>query len=146
MTAPATTPRVARSPRPVQAATRILVVSEDPFFIEEANAVLSCAGARVVGCLGPAHTDCDLCVKGSCAFASSVAVVLVDSPRSGTFRYHTVGIPAGEYAEALQRHHPETHVMLCGAPVGSAGPTGEIARATDRHQALYVLTRLLRRD
>lgn len=35
---------------------RALVVSEDPYFIEEAAAVLAHVGGRVIGCLGPAHT------------------------------------------------------------------------------------------
>jgi hypothetical protein len=127
-----------------RATTDIIVVSEDPYFIEEANAVLSRVGARVIGCLGPAHTDCDLYDKRLCALAGHAAIAIVDSPRSGTFRYHTVEYASGEYAEALQRRHPEAHVILWGAPVGGAGPTGEIATTETRRQALSVLTRLLR--
>jgi hypothetical protein len=140
----ATAVRVPPSVERPRKENRVLVVSEDPFFIEEARAVLSCCGARVIGCLGPAHSDCDLYVKGSCALAASAAVAVVDAPRSGAFRYHHVDIGAAEYGEALQHRHPETHIILCGGREGSVGPTGEIAVTKERHEALYVLTRMLR--
>lgn len=123
---------------------KVLVVSEDPYFIDEANAVLRCVGARTIGCLGPAHTDCDLYVEGFCPLAGSADFVIVDSPTSGRFTYHSVEIPSGEYAEALQRRYPGAFVVLCGAPVGASGPTGETAVAADRNRALFVLTRILR--
>ncbi|HYI46451.1 MAG TPA: hypothetical protein VE174_13420 [Actinomycetota bacterium] len=124
--------------------TRVLLVTEDPFFIEEARGVLELAGARVVSCLGPAHTACNLYARGSCPLAQRSDIALVDSSAEGEFRYHSTAIPSGEYAEGLQRNHPGAHVLLCGAAIGSAGPTGEVATTEDRQQALLVLTRLLR--
>jgi hypothetical protein len=125
-------------------ATRILLVTEDPYFIQETTAVLEWSGAKVISCLGPAHTDCYLYDKGSCPLARSVDIALVDSPQDGEFRYHATEIAAGAYAESLQRGHPQTHVVLCGAPEGFSGPTGEVGLVADHRQALFVLTRLLR--
>lgn len=123
---------------------RILLVTEDPYFIQEANAVLSWSGAKVTSCLGPAHTECELDRRGRCPLAARADMTLVDSPAGGRFRYHTADVGAGEYAERLQRAHPRDHVVLCGAPEGCAGPTGEVATVTTHREALYVLTRLLR--
>jgi len=124
--------------------SRVLLVTEDPFFIEEARVVLEGAGARVISCLGPAHTACNLYARGSCPLAQRSSMALVDSPAGGDFRYHATAISSGEYAEDLQRSHPDTHVLICGAAIGSAGPTGEVTTTEDRQQALFVLTRLLR--
>lgn len=124
--------------------SRILVVSEDPFFVEEARAVLEWTGASVVSCLGPAHARCDLYFKGSCPLARRARIALVDAPTSGRFRYHGNDIQAGRYAEDLQRAHSRTHVFLCGAPLGASGPTGEVAVTPTRSDTLDVLTRLLR--
>ena len=124
--------------------TRVLVVSEDPFFIHEARAVLGCVGGEVLGCTGPARADCYLYQEGSCPLASLSDVVLVDSPSSGEFSYHSTGIAAGDYAEALQASSDGVHVLLAGPPPGSSGGTGRVPIAPDRRSALFVLTRLLR--
>ena len=123
---------------------RVLVVSEDPYFLDEASIVLGYDGVRVVGCLGPAHTACELYVNGSCPLTMHSDVVLVDSPKSGEFRYRLEAVPAGKYAEDLQRRHVGAHVLLCGAPIGRSGPTGEVSVLEDRREALFIITRFLR--
>lgn len=122
---------------------RVLVVSEEPEFITEVFQELALLGIVVVGCCGPVHAVCTLYRKGSCALAFGVDIALVDSPSSGQFSYHGERIASGSYAEYLQREHPEAVVILCGAPVGLSGPTGEVAVAETRTDALRLLERTI---
>ena len=124
----------------LMAGPAVLIVSEDPFFIEEARRSLRPDGHRVVGCLGPSHSSCPLLERGTCPLAEHADFVLVDSPESGEFRYHAFDITAGKYAETLQDHHAATRVLLSGAPVGHSGPTGEVICTEDRTQALSLIT------
>jgi hypothetical protein len=117
----------------------VLLVTEDPFFIEEARSALGSDGIRMVACLGPAHSSCPLLEHGSCSIAEHVGVVLVDSPSTGAFSHHAFSIAAGEYAETLQSHHPSSRVLLSGAPVGHSGPTGEVICTEDRTQSLSLI-------
>lgn len=117
----------------------VLVVSEDPNFIERASVVLETLGARVIGCLGPANAACELFRQGSCALVAHSAAVLVDAPEGGRFRSSQVGVQAGSYAEELKRRHPATQVFLCGID-DTAGPTGEVMCVPDREDGLYLLS------
>lgn len=121
----------------------VLIVSESPEFLAEAHKALRPQGGRVIACLGPAQAPCFLDDRGSCPLAGHCAVVLVDSPPSGVFHHHWLEIPVGIYSERLQRAHPETLVLLVGAPVGSSGPTGEVAGVLDRASALDIVRSLL---
>ena len=123
---------------------RVLVVSEDPLYIESVRSVAAPKGACVVACLGPAASPCILDEKAICSLAETSSIVFVDSPPSGAFRGHRGEIPAGDYAERLQRSHPHTHVVLVDAVAGSVGPTGEVAVVGDRAESLHLLRWILR--
>lgn len=105
----------------------VLVVSEDPAFIERVRGMVDQLGIRVIACLGPAASPCFLEDSGVCPLADGVSVVLVHSPPGGTFRYHWRQIPAAEYAQRLQTAHPGTFVILSSRDEDCSGPTGEIA-------------------
>ncbi|MGI8708921.1 MAG: hypothetical protein ACR2LG_12095 [Actinomycetota bacterium] len=123
---------------------RVLVVSEDPCFIERARAIVGTEGGRLIACLGPTASPCILDEKLVCPLAARTAVALVDAPAGGVFRHHWREIPAGDYAVRLQRAHPQTFVILSVLAVGQAGPTGEVAVGEGRDEALQQLVWLLR--
>ena len=116
--------------------TSVLVVSEDAFFLGAAHGELTRLGARVVGCMGPAQSACELYEHGSCPFAEHADIVIVDAPSTGTFCRGITSIPAGTYASHLASRHPRSLVLLCGAPEGSVGATGEAVGVVDRRTAL----------
>lgn len=117
----------------------VLIVSEDPDFIEETRAVLQSKTAPVISCLGPAQSECELDVGGWCPLASHVGMVIVDAPQNGVFRWHQWELPAGSYASRLARIHPSAFVLLVGAEVGRSGPAGGVAHAADRSEALSII-------
>ncbi len=121
----------------------VLVVSEDPVFIHTASETFRSSGVRVVGCLGPAHSRCILEEHDSCPLADRATIALVDSPATGAFTRYWKVVQSGSYAERLQRSHPDCTVILCGAPEGAAGPTGEVAHATSARSALALLHALV---
>lgn len=134
---------VVESTAPAERKHDVLVVSESPEFVAEAHKALRPSGARVIACLGPAQAPCYLDDEGSCPLAGHCAVVFVDSPPSGVFTCHSLQVQAGAYAERLQRAHPKTLVLLAGAPVGTSGPTGEVAQVADRDSGLDIVRSLL---
>lgn len=105
----------------------VLVVSENPDFIERVRETVSELGVRVIACLGPAASPCFLDDTGTCPLAAGVSVVLVDAPPDGAFRYYWHAVGAADYAERLQRAHPGTFVIVSSRGDTSPGPTGEIA-------------------
>jgi len=115
-----------------QLINNVLVVSEDPGFIVRMQELLRRNGVGVRGCLGPANIPCPLQLEGVCPLAEGTDVVVVDSPRSGTFLYEWSSTPAGDYAERFARAYPELPVILCGAPEGSSGATGEVTHVENR--------------
>ena len=86
----------------------VLVVSEDPQLIHHAFSTLRPYGMKVVGCLGPARGPCKLETDGTCPLALHCSVVLVDSPNSGSFRFHEKAVPVADYAAELAQCHPDT--------------------------------------
>lgn len=133
-----------RSSRPNE--IDVLIVSEDPALIHHASQELRDVGMRVVGCLGPAHSRCKLEDGETCSLARKAHVALVDSPSSGAFICHWKIVPSGDYAKRLQRAHPECKVILCGAPEGSAGASGEVIHAAHTSSALLLLRELAAHD
>jgi len=121
----------------------LLVVSEEPGFIVRMQELLRHDGVEVRGCLGPANNPCSLKLEGICPLAQGADLVLVDSPRSGSFIYEWASMPAGDYAERLSHAHPGRPVILCGAPVGSSGAVGEVTHIENRAAALDFLHVLL---
>lgn len=119
---------------------RILVVTEDPFFIEEVRDRFRPTGSKVMACLGPSQSPCLMEVSGTCTLAEHSSIVVVDSPRSGVFAGRWGMIPAGTYAEKLSQRHPDSFVILAGAPVGLAGATGEVASVRHRAAALDLIS------
>lgn len=117
----------------------VLVVSEDPTIIVEAQRMLGSHGAHVVGCLGPAQTPCVLDDREVCPLAAHTSVAIVDAPATGSFKLHWKDVTVGEYATRLARAHPACFVILCGAPLGASGYTGEVAHATNARSALAIL-------
>lgn len=105
----------------------VLVVSEDPAFIERVRGTVTELGIRVIACLGPTASPCFLDESGVCPLAAGVSIALIDAPPGGSFRYHWRQVPAAEYAERLQRAHPDTFVVVSSRDDCSPGPTGEIA-------------------
>ena len=105
----------------------VLVVSEDPAFIERVRATVTESGLRLIACLGPTASPCFLDDSGVCPLAAGASIALVDAPPGGSFRYHWHQVPAAEYAEKLQRAHPGTFVVVSSRDDSSPGPTGEIA-------------------
>jgi hypothetical protein len=124
----------------------ILIVSEDPEFVVRAQESLQSDGLRVVGCLGPAHTECVLDVAAICPLAFIYSIALIDSPPSGVFGHHWKQIPVGAYAERLQRAHPEMFVVLTGAPESFSGAQGEVAHTQDRALGLQLVRQLARTE
>lgn len=120
-------------------AVSVLVVSEDPELIHEAHKTFPEPGFHVVGCLGPAQGPCNLETREVCPLAAHSDVAIVDSPASGRFACHWRVVPSGEYAERLAVAHPDCFVILCGAPEGRSGPTGEVAQALSAHAAMWML-------
>lgn len=117
----------------------LLVVSEEPAIIHAAAETLKSSGVRVIGCLGPAHSHCNLEDHDSCPLADHATIALVDSPTTGSFTCHWKRVQSGTYAERLQSMHPGCAVILCGAPQGPAGPSGDVAHATSVGSALALL-------
>lgn len=116
--------------------TSVLVVSEDPFFVDAVHGDLSALGGRVVGCMGPAQSVCELYEHGYCPLADHADVVIVDTPATGTFSRGSISIPAGTYAGKLSERHPGSLVLLSGAREGFVGATGEAVPVADRDAAL----------
>ena len=121
----------------------VLVVSEDPGFIVRTQESLRPDGVEVRGCLGPANNPCSLRLEGVCPLAEGADVVIVDSPRSGSFLYEWASMPAGDYAERLARTYPGAPVILCGAPEGSSGAVGEVTHVANRAAAIDFLFALI---
>lgn len=121
----------------------ILVVTEDPRFMERVRYRYREDGFKVVACLGPSQSSCLMDTNGTCGLVEHSSVVLVDSPRSGVFGGRWGTIPAGTYAEKLASRHPDAFVVLSAA-LGTAGPTGEVATVRDRGAALCLIDWLLR--
>jgi hypothetical protein len=118
----------------------VLLVSEDPRFIVDMQTVMAERGLNVIGCLGPAHTHCDLIDDhADCPLADNAFMAIVDSPPTGVFNFHWKSEPAGTYAEKLASRHPDCFVVLCGAPVGLSGTSGEVAHVSDRPGAIQLL-------
>lgn len=122
---------------------RVLVVSEDPGFIHHAGRDLMPRGVQVTGCLGPAHTHCVLEDGHSCPLAAHATIAVVNSPPGGSFTCHMKGVRSADYAELLQKTHPGCTVILCGAPEGEAGPTGDVISVTNTASALVLLDALV---
>jgi hypothetical protein len=122
--------------------SNVLVVSEDPGFIVRMQALLRRDGVEVRGCLGPANNPCTMKLEGACPLAEGADVVLVDSPRSGSFMYEWASMPVGDYAKRLTQNHPEVPVILCGAPEGLSGAVGEVTHVESRAQAVDFLSAL----
>jgi hypothetical protein len=116
--------------------TSILVVSEDPFFLDAVHGDLTALGGRVTGCMGPAQSVCELLEHGYCPLADHADVVIVDTPATGAFARGRVSIPAGTYAQRLAERHPCSLVLLSGAREGAVGATGEAVPVADRDAAL----------
>lgn len=121
----------------------VLVVSEDPRFIVRMQDLLRVKGVEIRGCLGPANTPCSLQSKAVCPLAEGAGLVIVDSPRSGSFVYEWSSMPAGRYAERLSRAHPGAPVILCGAPEGASGPSSEVTHVENRAAAEELLRALM---
>ena len=121
----------------------VLVVSEDPGFVVRVQELLRPDHVEVRGCLGPANNPCALKLEGVCPLAEGADVVIVDSPRSGSFLYEWASMPAGDYAERLARAYPEVPIILCGAPEGRSGAVGEVTHVRDRAAAVDFLLALL---
>ena len=54
---------------------RVLVVSEDPLYIDSVRSVAAPEGASVIACLGPAASPCILDEKAICSLAERKSVV-----------------------------------------------------------------------
>lgn len=93
---------------------RVLVVSEDPFFVESVRAVAELVGGTVVACMGPAASPCALDEEAICPLVARSSIVMVDPPPSGAFRYHMTHISAHDYAARIRGAHPHTHVLVRG--------------------------------
>jgi hypothetical protein len=117
----------------------LLVVSENATFITQLRERLGPAGIRVVGCLGPTHAPCPLRAGRPCPLAPYARIVLVDSPSSGCFRNHWDEMQVGVYAELLQKRHPDSLVIVCGAPEGAAGPMGDVAQIARRDSVVPIM-------
>lgn len=120
----------------------VLVVSEDPSFIESVRDLCRCSGGQVAACLGPSQSPCLMDVKGTCVLAEHADVILVDSPRTGVFGGRWGTLPAGAHAEKLAARHPDAFVVLAACS-GTAGPTGEVTSVPDRDVAVELLERAL---
>ncbi len=125
------------------ARAHVLIVSEDASLIHRAAQELKNEGIVVKGCLGPAHSRCFLELHRTCPLATNVAVTIVDSPPGGAFKLHCKDIASGNYTEKLQAAHPTCKVILCGAPEGHSGPTGEVLGAPSTQDALGFVRRFL---
>lgn len=123
---------------------RVLAVSEDPDYIQDLRGAVEERGATLVACLGPAASPCFLDKREVCPLAASSDIVLIDAPPSGCFKNHSLEIEAGDYAERLQRAHPDILVVLV-APIEGAGPTGEVMVTEGRTSAYLLLDQLLQR-
>jgi hypothetical protein len=120
----------------------VLVVSEDPALIHHAFNTLRPLGMTVTGCLGPALGPCKLEDSDGCGLAAHSDVVLIDSPPSGVFTDHLKRVPAADYAAELADRHPETLPILCGAPEGTSGATGDSTQAPSTIAAIEMLRQL----
>lgn len=117
----------------------VLVVSEDAALIHSAGEALRSKDVRVIGCLGPAHSRCELEDRGSCPLAAKASLVLIEPPPRGIFRHHWKVVPAGTYAEALQKAHPSSTVILCGTAEGEAGPSGDVTHSSSARSLLALV-------
>lgn len=124
----------------------VLLVSEDPGFIVDTQARFRPDGIRVIGCLGPGQDPCQLDSKGMCSLTSHSSVVVIDSPASGVFGRRWKTVPVGTYAEHLAAVHQDAFIILCGAPIGASGPTGEVAHVGDRTAATELIGWFMGRD
>jgi hypothetical protein len=121
----------------------VLIVSEDAALIHRATQELRKEGIVAKGCLGPAHASCFLEAHQPCPLAADVAVTIVDSPPGGSFIRYLKDVSSGDYAERLQAAHPACKVILCGAPEGYSGPTGEVLVAPTTQNALDLVRSFL---
>ena len=112
-------------------ARRVLVVTEDPAFLEEARRRLS--SFEVVACMGPAQRSCLMERDGVCALAQRSDLALVDSPVTGEFFDHYRGIPSISYAEHLAEAHPDTEVILCDPVRHGEVPSAFLSRDAALH-------------
>jgi hypothetical protein len=120
----------------------VLVVSEDPHFIERVRDLTLAERGRAVACLGPAASPCFLDESEYCPLASKSRTIIVDAPAGGSFRGCSGEIPAGSYAERVQRAHSDAYVLLIATPT-FLGPTGEGIVVGDRDEALELLGLIL---
>lgn len=100
-----------RSERAAQT-TRVVIVSEDPAFIEEVRGELEDASTKIVACLGPTASPCHLDDKQACPLVGRSQIVLIDAPAGGYFRRHWKQVAAWDYADRLQKAHPLSLVVL----------------------------------
>lgn len=121
--------------------TEVLIVSEDPAFLERARSEFLEVGIWTVACLGPAGSPCLLDTNGFCSIARHALAALVDSPRTGVFEMGDDRIGAGTYAERLAEIHPDLFVVLVGDSA-DAGPSPDVAHARDRDIAISLITSL----
>lgn len=110
---------------------RVLVVTEDPAFLEQVRDRLS--SFEVVACMGPAQRTCLMERDGVCALAQRSDLALVDSPVTGEFFDHYHGIPAISYAEHLAETHPGTEVILCDPVRHGEVPSAFLSRESALH-------------
>ena len=120
----------------------VLIVSEDPEFLERARSEFLDAGIWTIACLGPAGSPCLLDLKGFCSIARHALAALVDAPPTGVFQRRGDRIGAGSYAERLASLHPELFVVLAGASTADAGPSPNVAHARDKEVAVSLITTL----
>lgn len=108
--------------------TRVLIVTEDPFFVETTRNELG-ADFQVTACLGPAQRACLMERDGTCALAQHSRFVLVDSPVTGVFYDHYHGIPTISYASRLADAHPGANVVMCDPVAHGEVPSAFMPRA-----------------
>lgn len=126
--------------RPPRAERRrsILIVTEDPVFLDDAWRVLHDSAHVVRGCLGPAHARCDLYEHGYCPLADAADTVIVDAPENGAFTSRGRVVGAAAYAARLSLACPDTRVVLVAPPVLASEARGDVTPVTDRASALAI--------
>ena len=118
--------------------TEVLIVSEDPAFLERARSEFLEVGIWTIACLGPAGSPCLLDTKGFCSIARHALAALVDAPSTGVFASRGERIGAGTYAGRLADVHSDLFVVLAGDSP-DAGPSPEVAHVRDRDMAISLI-------
>lgn len=114
----------------------ILVVTEDPVFLDDVWQGLTKAGHTVRGCLGPAHAPCELEEHGFCRLACDADVVLVDALDHGAFYTRGRVVGAAGYAARLALAYPRARVFLVAPPLVACATRGDVTAFSDRAEAL----------